>query len=398
MSTALKMKFCGFIETVDQIWFFNRNFNALFCVNKINGKIEKIVKVPDGHTSMSALYSAIFKIGDNLICIPDWGDKIISYNINDNSFFDISLRDCAKIPAIANYKAAYQYKDEIFMFPQCANNNIIIAYNTLERKVSTIKIDSHFLKERYHEGMKQFQFQFEILGEYIFIPFAEVGAVLVLNLMTKQIKIRWVNGLSGCNTINYHDGIFYLASWDEKKIYAVNRNFVITNEYTDFPDELKASKYIFRYAFLIEEKILYFPQAGNMILSFNLKDKTIKEEMRIKTQNANYTKTYLAKIQKNEIIALMTEDLWLSVFFFHGGTLHKRPYCQWNNEYNSKVIEKFLIKTKYFDNIYENSEVGLNMFVDILGNAEYNTFYREYSDYTGKTGEKIYRHIVGEKT
>lgn len=389
------IRFCGYVDIMDQIWFINREFNALISVDKSDGIIKKILKIPSDPIDKRCLFFSVFKIGDDLVGVPDNDDKIIIYNINDNVFSDISIKKHVKISAISNYKAAYLYKDEIIMLPNRADK--IVVYNHSEKNISTISIKNNALDALYQNRVIQFRPQYEIIDEHLFIPYAQAGGILKLNLTSKQAEVRLVDGLSGCDTINYYNGMFYLASWNEKKIYAVDMNFHIVDVYTQYPDGFEADKCLFAYSLRIDKKILFFPQLGNMILSFDLEDKTIKEEMRVQMQDSDIAKTYFVKADKNEAVSLMHEDSWLSAFSYVDGVLCKKPYCTWDEARNSKVIEKYLKDNCYFGFVHERNGIGLDMIINLLEDAGSACFSQEESGYAGAFGKKIYGCISGEQ-
>ncbi len=394
MSFTYKIKCFGFEEVSDQLWLLECNFNALICVDKKDGEIKKIIKIPDNNIKERDLYSFFIKIKQDLIFIPNCSNKIVSYNLENKCFSSIPIDNYVKTSSISNYKAAYQYEDEIIMLPNRADK--IIIYNHSKRKISTIEIKDKDLDLLYPNRKIEFRPQFEILDKCLFIPFSDAGAVLKLHLITKQIEIKLIKGLSGCDTINYYDGIFYLASWNEKKIYALDKDFQIVNEYTSFPQGIKVEKMIFAYSLLVGEKIVYFPQSSNMIVSFGLKDKTIKEEMRLTSINKNYLKTYLAKIHENKMILLMANDRYFSVFFYLDNVLYKQPYCLWNEKYNNQRIENYLLNNDYFDNIYECVEITLNMWISIIEDIMNNIFGSKEVTKIKTIGENIYQYILKE--
>lgn len=252
MSSVFKSRFCSFVETANLLWFSECNYNALLCIDRTDGKIRKIVMIPDDDIRGRDLYSCIFKIDNDLILVPNRSNRIVCYHIDNDSFSSIFIDEYVKVSLVSNYKAACQWGSEIIMLPNRADK--IIIYNHLERKILTIEIKSDDLDKLYPNRVIQFRPQFEIIDDYLLIPFLEVGAILKINLSTKETEIILVEGLSGCDTINYYDGIFYLASWSQKKIYALNMNFNIIEEYTEYPTELEADKLIFAYSLLTGEK------------------------------------------------------------------------------------------------------------------------------------------------
>lgn len=396
MNTKLnyKTRCNGFARIADNIWFSECKFNALICMGISDGKIKKILKIPNHVINRQNLFSEIFVINKSIILIPLSGNEIVSYNIDKDSFSCVSIKKNIEVPSISKYRAAYQHEHEIITFPNKGDK--IIIYNHREGKVLTIDIKNSFLDELYPDRKIQFRPQFEVWNGTLYIPFAEAGAILKMDLVTKQTEIKMVKGLSGCDTINYYNGLFYLAAWNEKKIYAIDTDFQIVKEYTDYPKELTADEHIFAYSLLMENKIVYFPQACNMIVSFDLEDESIKEEVRINSSSVDFSKTYIAKMIDNKIISLMTEDSWLSSFSINKGILQKKQYCAWDNVYNSRIIEQYLIENGYFNNSYENNEIGLNIFIDQLNNVAVENSFRKLMEGAKTTGEVIYQSILGD--
>lgn len=395
MTPVYKMRCCGFVEIEDDLWFPECSFNALICMDKTKGIIKEIIKIPDVKLEIKNLYSEIFLLGNDLILVPAYSDKVVSYNLDSKEFFCASIKDYVGNFFISKYRAAYQYGNDIIMLPNAAD--LIIVYNHMRKEISTVEIKNIILlNELYPDRHIQFRPQFEVVDERIFIPYAEAGAILIFDLISKQAEVKIIEGLSGCDTINYDKGMFYLAAWNERKLYAIDMDFHIVNVYMDYPVGLDADRHIFAYSLLIEEKILFFPQLGNMIVSFDLKNKKIKEEMRFQEPGNDYTRTYIARINRKMITLLMDEDSWLSNLFYLNGDLYKERYCKWDRSYNNHIIRKYLVENHYFDILYENNKITMNILVDVLENTEKYNLLRESLKEIKIIGADIYRYFTGK--
>lgn len=394
MEFNYKMRCFGFEATTNHLWYSECNYNALICLDKTDGRIRKIVRIPGNDLCDRNLYSLIFKINQDLILVPNRSNRITCYNIDRGCFSSIPIDDHVMISPASNYTAAYRYGNTIIMLPNRADK--IIVYDYISRTISAIEIKNDLLDRLYPKRGVQFRPQYEVVEDYLFIPFTDAGAILKIHLPTKHIEVKLVTGMTGCDTINYYKGTFYLASWNEKKIYALNKELSIIAEYTSFPDEMKADKMIFAYSLLIGETLLYLPQLGNMIVSFDLTKKRIKKEVQIDTVNMNQLKTYFARMQKDKIISLMAGDSCPSVFFYADNALCKKPYCAWDAEYNSKVTKEYLTVTHRLDFVYENSAFRLETLIALLENMKTTDCYEKILKPTGIIGKKIYKIVAGE--
>lgn len=392
MGFRFKMKCFGFETATDQIWYSECNYNALICLDRTNGRIREIVRIPGSNVCDGNLYSLIFKMGRDLILIPNRSNRITCYNMDNGCFSSISIDGHVTVSAASNYTAAHRYGDEIIMLPNRADK--IIVYNHPSRTITTIEMKNDLLDKLYPNRRIQFRPQYEVVEDDLFIPFSDAGAILKMHLPSKRTEIKLVPGLAGCDTINYHNGIFYLASWDEKKIYALNKELCIIEEYTKFPDDMKSDKMIFAYSILIEEKLLFFPLLGDMIVSLDLKDKTIRKEMQIGSVGTNQLRTYFTKKYEDKIISLMAGDFCPSVFFYADDKLYKNLLCAWDTEYNNKVIKKYLVIDQRLDIVYENDTIGPDALIELLKDIEIKDHYVKAAELTETLGEKIYKTVI----
>lgn len=392
MSLTYKARCWAFVENEDEIWYSECNFNALICVEKAKGIIREIIKIPYNLIHGSNLYLSMAIVNKELILIPFVSDKLVFYDLEKRVFSSIKIVNYIGEILPSYFKMIYQYRNNIILFPNIANK--ILIYDSIKKEIQTIEIKDDILKKTCCETNIKFRAQFEVVGEYLFVPFAESGAILVLDLQKKQVVIKLIDGLEGCSTINYYNGNFYLAAWNKKKIYVLDTELQIVHEYIHYPVSFKSEKHIFSYSLLMEEKILYFPQLCDEILSFDLNKKVLKKEMTVETSNNDFSKTYLVKPYEKKIIALTADDFWLSIYFYSEKNLVKRPYSSWNKEYNERRIINYLFENCYFDYIHESEDVDIGVFQEVLLYNKKNYLSDDKCRRNEIVGKKIYEYVV----
>lgn len=387
-----KLQCFDFIETTSEIWFSNRSFNGLFCIDKRYGEIRRIIPIPDESIAGIRLHSSIFRINNELINIPDHSNRIVCYHMEQDNFSSIAIDGHVRTSDFSNFRAAHQYGNNIIMFPNRADR--IIIYDHIKKEIFGIDFEDDVLKKIYPDRGIQFGRSFSTYDGCIFVPFMEADAVLKVDPLTRRAEIKIIDGLKGSNAITYCDDTFYLMSWRKRAIYETDMDFHIKNIYSDFPRELEGDERNFAHPVLIKNKIYYFPVFGNMILSFNIEKKEIKEEMRIKSPSSNSAKTHFARLCREKIISLMEGDLWFSEWSIPDGNLHKKPYSPWNQEHNNRIIENYLIQNGYFNTCSENEIFRVSDYIDIWATGKEDIFLAKQTDQMREAGKRIYTYIA----
>lgn len=383
MHDLFKLRYYGYVEINDDIWFANQFFNALIKLNKLTGKIQIVDKFPDYEIGCIGLYSTVLRVDENLIFVPNKSEKIVAFNIKTKKF-SIAPLDLDKVGKKEFYFLnAYVYKQYVYMFPVEAD--CLIRYNVVENTIkyiffpnaiSVLKLKIYFIK------------QYEVIDKKIYIPFAELNAIAIFNPQNEDLRIVYLNIEGGCSSINYLEGYFYLAASKTAKIYQWDEDTGEIKIYDDFPGRFEADGYIFLDTCVIEGGIFFFPFFSNMIISFDISSKIIYEQKQIYNVK-DECKVYFAKKIRDVYYVLSADMDDLCILKYRDQKIELKPIYMQDNTYNRKEIGEFLLTNKYYDSFVE-SENTLEQYIDLLVSTNKSSFSAENNHY----GSSLWKTIL----
>lgn len=116
------LEFENLCDTGDYFWFTPANLNALFRMNKITFKTEYMGMFPGEEISGYRLYRSIVELNGKLYFVPLTAHSIAVYDIEDNSFSAIKIRDLrSHLELTGKYRYifhdAIKYEKYIFFIP-----------------------------------------------------------------------------------------------------------------------------------------------------------------------------------------------------------------------------------------------------------------------------------------
>ena len=386
MNNWYDLKYFGYVEEEDDIWFFALQFNALVKMNKLSGKIRFMIKFPEYNICEFWLYTSVCKIGEQLIFTPHRSKKIAIYNTKSGEFSSIDLS--IEQVGIREYyfMNAFAYHNYVYMFPVDAR--CIVRYNVMNKSIKYIDGNLEKVLSVLPKGAKCFIQQYETLDDKVYIPFAELNAVAIFDLREENLHIKYLDIEGGCTTINYFEGYFYLAARSINKIYRWDNKTGEVVIYNSFPKKFVGGDYLFSCACIIGKKIIYLPLQSNMIISFDTKSGRLTEERRIFNVNNKIWMAYFIRTDSGKTTGMLEHEENLCLFNYKRGKLQLHPYFMQDNLYNRKKISNYILKNMYCDyTIVENKgmlEDYINLLADleesILGESAENLGYAIYNN------------------
>ena len=123
------LSFHDCVEYEEYIYFSAANTNGLYRTNIKEKKVEFVGKFPDEEVFKRDLHLKLLLIDKEIWCIPYNAEKISVYNLDDNTFLQIDIKqgNANEKYAIANYSS-----DKIYLIPFKSNELIEINVRTHE--------------------------------------------------------------------------------------------------------------------------------------------------------------------------------------------------------------------------------------------------------------------------
>lgn len=82
---------CDFVVIDDYMWFVSSLYTGIFKMNMKSLTVESVVQIPGERIFEQGSMRFIVKIGSKLFLIPDWGENIIVYNLNNAVLTKINI-------------------------------------------------------------------------------------------------------------------------------------------------------------------------------------------------------------------------------------------------------------------------------------------------------------------
>lgn len=388
MFNIFKFRYSDYVETERDIWFANLYFNALVKLNRKSGRIEKIDKFPNYKVGEEWLYTAVCKVGEELVFVPHKSKEVLAYNMNTGRFKSSPLNLEILGKREQYFFSAYTYGQYVYMFPNGARH--IIRYDVSQHVITYLDSGLSKVLEDLSDTARCFFCQYEVVGDKVYIPFAELNAVAVFIPENEKLLIRYLGIEGGCSTITLMDGYFYLTAWKKNKIYRWNEK---TSEVKIFEIPTKENEqkaYAFVNTYVTGHKIFFLSQRGDTVLSFDASREMLHiERGQLNTEN-EVLDLYFVKKNGERYVAMVADNEDLCLLDYRDERLRFLPCYKQDICYNEHKISDFLLAYGYFDEIYE-SDRALALFLKTMLSA--GKIYNQRNINRKSCGKEIWDNI-----
>lgn len=354
-----KMKLYGLVEEGERIFFPNLSFNALVELDKRTGRIINLHRFLPYSVRKSYLYSTACKVNKEIVLVPNNSSRIAVFNLETQEMTYVDLDRKKAGCDDTCFRCAYAYQNFVYMFPSKAR--CILKLDVGTREISYIDIGVVL-----GAGKAYFRQDYVVVEERIYVPFAELNQVYSMDLRTQKAQIFTLDTEGGFSTICYLGGRFYLSSWKRFEVIEWDGKSAQVRKYCDFPEGIEKKQYTFAFGAVIDQRIIYFPQQCNMILSFHTQSKEIKCLRKVEGWQEQPLITYGGQeIAGGGYFVISDEiDLIQSAEDVTAGAAHLKM----DRAYNKTMIWRYIGKEQ--GNFYREEEQDLCDFLEILGARE----------------------------
>ncbi len=356
MKSIYNFRYGSYLEIEDKIWFFNQNFNGLVSVGKCDGKIINIYRDPRTVIQGRFLYSSIAYYEHNIILIPLVCSSIAIFDMNKEEFSYIELDRALFTDGNVRFIGYCQVGKYIYMFP--GNMSALVKLNSETMEIQYI--NKGIEKQIRNSAGCVFRNQFEIVDNKIYMPFLSSSGIAVYDMETDCFEVKLEKQLRNCSTISYKDGLFYIGSWNEKRLYIWDENSGLTKK-VDIDIALD-SEYTFNASHIDNDKLFLVPYHADEMVLYDIKKGTYAlyhYDVDLKELNTSY----LVKKDNGTMCLAGTNTIW--EISMSNEDMQLIPYVEMDEEYNRHTIARYFLDSKMFSNIIEK-ERKLEDLIDVI--------------------------------
>lgn len=351
MGLNYKIRCLGYVKIDGCIWFANICFNALMKVNLLTGDLDIVDKFPNYPVNARWLYSSVHHIGQYLVFIPNNSAEIVSYNLDNGKFFSVPIKEEYLSKNAGQFTSSYQIGSFIYLFPTAAK--CMIKYNTVTHKIVYLENAVSELIERMPEVTYWFYQKYEVIDKLIYLPAMEVNVVVIFDIEKESADIRYLNIEGGCSTIDYKDGYFYFASGKSAQIYRwepVSGEIII---YNDLPNDIKKEE-MFANSFCKDDKIIFFPDQGNRILTFMIETGKISVLKELINIDGETVSTYMVNQNDGTVCTCGLDSDFIFALNYRKDQILLQNIFNLNESMVKKKISTFLFNHSISENLDED--------------------------------------------
>ena len=267
----------GMYQEGETAWFVGNNDNTLYKMMLSEGIVTSVAFLPGNSTSNYRIYPRCIKRKSNIYCIPDKGNCIQIYDIENGSFEQIFIKN----PLNKRLSILNSWIDNEKLWCVLYGLNQLIKVD-LQRKIVELT-HSIFLNGKDTCGFESVK-----VDKYIYCISRTSTCIVEFDVTTNLKRTYNVQcNERGFNTITVYGTDLYLTGYS-KCIYCWNIISQKVIKYNDFPESIfefhNTNKMeglpLFYQSMLVDNKIIFVPwktdySTSNSILKFDLADKKI---------------------------------------------------------------------------------------------------------------------------
>lgn len=121
-------------------WFIDAQLDILCCLNMQTGECDCVAQLPNVGTDKFMLNTRCIKIGDEIFCMPCYGDKIWIYNIVEAAFQCVDLKNESEEQLFMDF--GWQYGDKLFSVSRSLGTVIVVDINEKTATHYPMDVDS----------------------------------------------------------------------------------------------------------------------------------------------------------------------------------------------------------------------------------------------------------------
>ena len=206
-------------------WFIDGQKDILFYLDLESNECEYIASIPEPNPNKFRLTPRCMKIGNEIFCMPDNGDNIWVYNIEDSNFYKINIKNLSKDSiSITDF---WQYDNKLFMLA------------TGLKKIIEIDIGKKVITNYYEvcDKTEDKIAKHVRLASDIYCISASSNKIYQFNFKSRNIIVHEIpDGKGNFFAIAYDGQKFWLSNYS-REIYVWNKESNSVKILKDFPEQ-----------------------------------------------------------------------------------------------------------------------------------------------------------------
>lgn len=338
--------FNDFVIDNDDIFFASGSFNGLFHADFKTGRSEFLACFPGEAMDGYHLYCGTYKYGNRILFIPAWGKQFLVYDMRNQSFEAIMLRDINKKSEPIRYKyyGSIQVGKYVYVFGHSISEILRVDMDNLK-----IKHYESWLDELYKFGKKEeapfFLKDVCVVDDSIFAVTGQNNSIMELDTKTDRIQFHSIGEKGSIYETLAYDGEYFWLTEQARRIIKVDKkNWSCQSKEI----EKKDTTNYFVSSIVMQDVIWLSPDRLGNIIQVNCKDFAVKElailygeaDELYPNDNA-FNMYFMKKIAENELVFFCAQD------------------CQWHlfdqkGEYKTlKFLWEYAEQDYYDDALYQ---------------------------------------------
>lgn len=310
----------------NDLWFIPLNYNGLFKMSLNDGKIDFVGYFPNEKPFTGFRYRTLKRIDDKIIIIPWFGDSIIKYDINTNSFKKQPIK------VFENHNINGQWKYNNFLIGMAKYNKYIFMFG-FQPVIVRYDIETNELMY-FGDWSKDIDLDYAntnglmwrehcVKDKLLFINILRTNKILVFNMETCTYKFTAVGSEEDkYSQINFDGEYFWLTHSNKVSLTRWNLKtdeFLVYNIDGEKGQE-KDSVLALRGTIIVDENLYILPGMKKAMIKINTKSGNINilntDLFSIEDIQKSVFKLYCdcaVVDEKQEIFIMKSSDLSLSI-------------------------------------------------------------------------------------
>lgn len=265
----------------NDIWFIPLNYNGLFKMSLDDGKIEFIGGFPGEQLFSGFRYRTLKRIDNKIVMIPYFGDAIIEYDIEKNTFNKhlveaFNHHDISGRWRYNNFLIGMVcYKKFIFMF---GFQPVIVRYDIETNRFSYFGEWAKEIDVNYANTNGLMWREYCIKDNLLFINIARTNKILIFDMGDCTAVVRSVGNINNkYSQINFDEEYFWLTHSNK---VALTRWNAKTEEILEYNSEVikgpqEDCMLTFRGTIIVDENLYVLPGMKKVMFKIDIKNRDI---------------------------------------------------------------------------------------------------------------------------